>query len=271
MKKISFVFAIVTLCASLCACAGKGEFSLAENTAYTEENAPCTYEELIACENVIVDESLLLINQTHKIKDGDTFDITEYKDSGVLMNSCIHSAYAELSSDVKEKFSEKLYVMSAYRTKEEQLQAIAEEGEKAAGVDESEHRAGLALDVYVKYYAGAAFLQTDTGKYVNSECYKYGFIIRYPKYGEKITGIGYEPWHIRYVGHPHAEIIMTNKITLEEYIESLELGKLYTYGDHIITKQDPEDMTLPQSFESAVVSPDNAGNIIVTMVMASPG
>lgn len=130
MKKISFVFAIVTLCASFCACAGKGEFSLAENTAYTEENAPFTYEELIACENVIVDESLLLINQTHKIKDGDTFDITEYKDSGVLMNSCIHSAYAELSSDVKEKFSEKLYVMSAYRTKEEQLQAIAEEAKK---------------------------------------------------------------------------------------------------------------------------------------------
>ncbi len=270
MKKITF-FVVFIAFVLLCACSGENDFLPIDTGCEESTLTAYTYEELKTFEKIVFDESLLLINQTHPISDDDVFDVSEYKDTDVYMNSCMHSDYARLSADISEKFSEKLFVMSAYRTKEEQQQAITEEGEKAAGVNESEHRAGLALDVYVRYYAGEAFLQTDTGKYVNSECYRYGFIIRYPKYGEKITGIGYEPWHIRYVGYPHAEIIMLNKLTLEEYISGFELGKFYRYGDYLITKQDPKNTFLPHSFESAVISSDNDGNIIITMVSPLPG
>lgn len=47
---------------------------------------------------------------------------------------------------------------------------------------------------------------------------KYGFILRYPKGKEDITGYDYEPWHLRYVGVDAAKEIMDNGITLEEYI-----------------------------------------------------
>ena len=52
-------------------------------------------------------------------------------------------------------------------------------------------------------------------------CQDYGFILRYPKDKEDVTGIIYEPWHYRYVGKEHAAKIMSEGICLEEYIEQL--------------------------------------------------
>lgn len=49
---------------------------------------------------------------------------------------------------------------------------------------------------------------------------KFGFILRYPKEKEEITGYNYEPWHIRYVGKEAADIIYKNNLTLEEYVSN---------------------------------------------------
>ena len=79
----------------------------------------------------------------------------------------------------------------------------------------SEHQTGLAFDV------GALdnnYGNTNAGKWLANNCYKYGFIIRYLKGKENITGYQYEPWHIRYVGKEHAKIIYEKQITLEEYL-----------------------------------------------------
>ena len=71
----------------------------------------------------------------------------------------------------------------------------------------------------------------DTQGWVNENCYKYGFILRYPEDKEDITEIRYEPWHFRYVGIPHAYYMTKNGICLEEYIELL---RSYTYdGEHL--------------------------------------
>lgn len=50
-------------------------------------------------------------------------------------------------------------------------------------------------------------------------CADYGFILRYPKDKEEVTGVSYEPWHFRYVGYPLSRKIMSQKLTLEEYLE----------------------------------------------------
>ena len=50
---------------------------------------------------------------------------------------------------------------------------------------------------------------------------EFGFILRYPEDKEEITGIGYEPWHFRYVGRENAEFMVGNNLALEEYIELL--------------------------------------------------
>ncbi|WP_238885383.1 M15 family metallopeptidase [Clostridium sp. YIM B02551] len=81
----------------------------------------------------------------------------------------------------------------------------------------SEHQTGLCIDVTNQKQS---FVKgTKEAEWLDKNCYKFGFIIRYP-YGKKyITGIEYEPWHIRYVGKDAAKYIHDNGITLEEYLE----------------------------------------------------
>ncbi|MBQ3099965.1 MAG: M15 family metallopeptidase [Clostridia bacterium] len=78
----------------------------------------------------------------------------------------------------------------------------------------SEHQTGMAIDVNS---LDESFGDTDTGKWLASNAHKYGFIIRYPKGKEHITGYSYEPWHIRYVGEIAADIYESG-LTLEEYL-----------------------------------------------------
>lgn len=78
----------------------------------------------------------------------------------------------------------------------------------------SEHQTGLAIDVN---NASSSFVNTKEAKWLEQNCWKYGFIIRYPKGKESITGYQYEPWHIRYVGTSLAKVLKTENKTLEEF------------------------------------------------------
>ena len=214
------------------------------------------------------DQSLFLINTEHLLNEGHEIYPVEYKDTDVYMNECAVDAFAALSGAVRERFGKKLYVSSDFRTSSEQELLYLEDPDTATAPGASEHQAGLALDVYVAGYAGEAFIKTQAGRFVNRECWKYGFIIRYPFYGEKITGIRYEPWHIRYVGAPHAEIIYGNGLTLEEYIESLEIDVWYETEEYYICRTllpAEGGFLFPAEFESCVFSVDNTGYGILTV------
>lgn len=103
----------------------------------------------------------------------------------------------------------------------------AEANKTSARPGESEHQTGLAADLSTKeinYRNSSDFGNTAAGKWIAKNCYKYGFIIRYPEGMEGITGYTYEPWHIRYVGKTAAEEIYDEDITLEEYLEENDLG-----------------------------------------------
>ena len=83
----------------------------------------------------------------------------------------------------------------------------------------SEHQAGLAFDIISNDYVtlDEGFAETKAGQWLSENSCKYGFILRYPKGKEDITGIEFEPWHFRYVGREAAEIINKEGITLEEF------------------------------------------------------
>ncbi|PGD65287.1 M15 family metallopeptidase [Bacillus wiedmannii] len=84
----------------------------------------------------------------------------------------------------------------------------------------SEHQTGLTMDVSSKSANNElelTFANTKEGKWLKENAHRAGFIIRYPKGKEGITGYAYEPWHIRYVGDI-AESIYKKKLTLEEYM-----------------------------------------------------
>lgn len=130
--------------------------------------------------------------------------------------------------------------VSGYRSAKEQTEiyrgSIRDNGEDftrkfVALPYHSEHQTGLAVDLGLKKevidficpdfpYDGICdrFRKTAPG---------YGFIERYPKGKERVTGIGHEPWHFRYVGYPHSEIMSAYDLTLEEYIAFI---KQYPYG-----------------------------------------
>ncbi|GED13681.1 hypothetical protein AMI01nite_16720 [Aneurinibacillus migulanus] len=85
---------------------------------------------------------------------------------------------------------------------------------------QSEHQTGLAMDVSsasVSYGLEQRFGNTKEGKWLAKNAPAFGFIIRYPKDKESITGYSYEPWHIRYVGKDIAQAVANRGVTLEEY------------------------------------------------------
>ncbi len=102
----------------------------------------------------------------------------------------------------------------------------------------SEHQTGLAIDVAKNEpnidFICPSFPYEGICQDFRDKAAQYGFIQRYPKGKEAITGISHEPWHFRYVGNPHSQIISDNNFTLEEYIEYL---KQFPYeGMHLQVK-----------------------------------
>lgn len=86
----------------------------------------------------------------------------------------------------------------------------------------SEHQTGLAFDIgqvnQEKHWASDSFGDTKAGKWVAENAHLYGFVMRYPKGKDHITGYQHEPWHFRYVGQKIATQIYKDKLTLEEYL-----------------------------------------------------
>ena len=85
----------------------------------------------------------------------------------------------------------------------------------------SEHNAGLAVDIIDRNHWDTyeEFEETKEFDWLINHCADYGFILRYPKGKEDITGYIYEPWHYRYVGAKYAKKVADSGLCLEEYIE----------------------------------------------------
>lgn len=91
----------------------------------------------------------------------------------------------------------------------------AEADRYSARAGHSEHQTGLAFDLNS---IEETFAMTWEGEWVKRNCYKYGFIIRYPADKEDITGYKWEPWHIRYLGKETAQAVYDSGLCLEEYL-----------------------------------------------------
>ncbi|MCI9974994.1 M15 family metallopeptidase [Clostridioides difficile] len=138
-------------------------------------------------------------------------------------------AFYKMNKDA-QKSGLNLKAFSTYRSYEYQdklFKSYAKEhGEKEANrfsakPGESEHQTGLAFDIGgndQSSWANQKFNNTKEAKWLYENAYKYGFILRYPKGKENITGYMYESWHYRYVGTEHSKNFAMNDLTLEEYL-----------------------------------------------------
>jgi D-alanyl-D-alanine carboxypeptidase len=155
------------------------------------------------------------------------FNLTVY-DERTLMRPEAAKALESLFEEAKQQ-GVILYGVSAYRSYERQYTIftnnIVKKGKEytlrySAVPGTSEHQTGLAIDVSAKsqnFKLNDRFADSPEGKWLAQNAHKYGYIIRYPKGDEAITGYAYEPWHIRYVGEALANYLYTNALTLEEY------------------------------------------------------
>ncbi|MBQ9975962.1 MAG: D-alanyl-D-alanine carboxypeptidase family protein [Clostridia bacterium] len=103
------------------------------------------------------------------------------------------------------------YIYNGYVARDGQAEADT----YSARPGHSEHQTGLAYDLND---LASNFGETAEGKWVAENCHKYGFIVRYPKEKEAITGYIYEPWHIRYLGVEKATEVYESGLCLEEFL-----------------------------------------------------
>lgn len=159
-------------------------------------------------------DDVLIANKTYSLP----------SDYGNGLTSTTQSAFDKMNADAKS-LGLNLWIASGYRSYATQKRLynnyVSSDGKEAADTYSarpgySEHQTGLAFDLNS---VEESFANTDEGKWVKDNCYRYGLIIRYPKGKESITGYIYEPWHLRYVGVELATKLYNNGdwITLEEY------------------------------------------------------
>lgn len=174
--------------------------------------------------------NILIANKTYMLsKDWvPTNTIKEIPQSGFDPNPLDQEAYnawLEMQSDAAA-LNLNLWAQSGYRSYNYQIELyegyVNKKGKQAADTSSarpgaSEHQTGLAFDLN---NITTSFKDTEEGKWVNNNCYLYGYIIRYPEGKTQETGYIYEPWHIRYVGKEIAKKLYNNGnwITLEEYL-----------------------------------------------------
>ena len=169
-------------------------------------------------------------------KDGVTYIVTQYGYTlianktyslpasyapGKLTKEC-SAAFREMQI-AAEKSGIDLFVVSGYRSYADQQRIYrnycADKGQETADTvsarpGHSEHQTGLAIDVNSLY---ASFAYTTEGRWLAENAWRYGFIIRYPKGLQGVTGYAYEPWHVRYLGKELAEDVYNSGLCLEDY------------------------------------------------------
>ena len=186
------------------------------------------------------DWQLVLVNPWNKLPEDFRVELKKLS-NGLRVDARIYDDLSVMLSDCRKAGLSPL-VCSAYRSQETQTRlyrnkisrlraagytaekAVQEAGRWVAVPGTSEHQTGLAVDLVAASYQILDQKQEQTAeqKWLVEHCWEYGFILRYPTDKSEITGIGYEPWHYRYVGKTAAAAIHDSGLCLEEYLQQLE-------------------------------------------------
>lgn len=187
--------------------------------------------------SVVKDELLTLVNFENTIPKDWKVDLVQLNNG----QSVDRRIYDDLMAMLQAAKSEGLnpLICSSYRTNEKQEQLYqnkvseylsqgyskVEASDKAAfwvaRPGTSEHQLGLAVDIVSTKNQRLDRSQENTveQQWLIQNSWKYGFVLRYPTNKNSITGVGYEPWHYRYVGKEHAKKINELGVCLEEYVK----------------------------------------------------
>lgn len=178
---------------------------------------------------------LVLVNKNHKLnKDYIPRDLEKislkYATEEKYLRKEAKVAFEKLSEEARLR-NYKIVAVSTYRSYDYQEKLydyyVETKGLEYADLcsarpGHSEHQTGLAVDVMGSNNDYDRFEESNEFTWMKENAHKFGFILRYPKGKEQITGFKYEPWHYRYVGIDVATEIYQNNLTLEEYYKTLK-------------------------------------------------
>lgn len=240
------------------------------NTGNSEEPSPIETYSAVASDGVTpmfvpdsvekIDEALnsdflRLINKDNPVgEDYVPAELADIDDGAEEVDARIAESCDSFIDAIREAGFTDLYACSGYRTYEWQYEHYMtsknnyiyagyseEEAETLTGRDYqypgcSEHQYGMCMDIVTYSYVTESgltdgFDQTECWKWIDENDYKYGFILRYGKDKEDVTGIMYEPWHYRYVGVEHAAFMKEHDMCLEEYIQFLKEKRAELAGE----------------------------------------
>ncbi|MGX4669389.1 VanY-A/VanY-F/VanY-M family D-Ala-D-Ala carboxypeptidase [Cerasibacillus sp. JNUCC 74] len=226
--------------------------------------------------------NLLLINSKYPIRQEsvklDIVNLSKHKelingygllDTNIYLSKGITQKFSQMINDAEKDGVSHFLISSGFRDFVEQSVLYQEMGaDYALPAGYSEHNSGLSLDV------GSSLTKMDRapeGKWLKENAWKYGFILRYPQDKTDVTGIKYEPWHIRYVGLPHSAIMKKKNFALEEYIDYLKEeknisanvnGEKYKIFYHPVPKNTTIHVPTNLRYE---ISGNNMDGVIVTV------
>ena len=212
--------------------------------SYKKKNTELTNEEVITHVNIGIDKPYytgikeavylnkitILVNKYNYLKEDYIPDNLEsinldYARSGMQLVKEAKDSYEAMAKEAKKE-NLTLVAMSSYRSYEYQ-EKLYNNYVKIDGVEKadtyssrpgfSEHQTGLSVDIYDGKGNYEEFDKTKEFEWLQKNGYKYGFILRFPKGKEYLTGYDYESWHYRYVGTKIATYIHDNDLTFEEY------------------------------------------------------
>ena len=182
--------------------------------------------------------NLILVNRENYIPADYEVQLTELS-NGKKVDSRIYPELQEMFNAARAQ-GYGLFVREGYRTQEEQQQLMNEkieayenEGKSKSEAKKlaeqwvaipgtSEHQLGIAVDINADTTKSS---RDDVYNWLEENAHTYGFIKRYPSNKTDITGVINEPWHYRYVGLPHSQIISDMNMCLEEYVEYVNSKK----------------------------------------------
>jgi len=173
--------------------------------------------------------SLMIVNKYNYVsksfKPNNLVLVEEFSIENMYLEENCKNAFVKMAADAKT-LGYNLRAMSTYRTYEYQENlynkyvsndGVSEADTYSARPGFSEHHTGLAIDIDNIKTSYLNFESTKEFNWLQENAHKYGFILRYPKGREDITGYMYEPWHYRYIGVEIATYIKENNLTYEEY------------------------------------------------------
>lgn len=189
--------------------------------------------------------TLLLVNERYPLRDAGASDlaVVDVRFPDIRIRQEAADALVRLLDSLSARDS--IIPVSGYRSQKEQ-EDIYTESQKQNGEEftlkyvalpgHSEHQTGLAIDLGQNQenidFIRPEFPYEGICQEFRTAAPGYGFIERYGRKKEKITGIAHEPWHFRYVGFPHAQIMTEQELAMEEYaahIRSYRFGCGYVY------------------------------------------